>query len=214
VQAQILNLLTDLQRDLGLTYLFISHDLNVVQHMSDRVVVMYLGKIAEIGNSNDLFDEPKHPYTEALIAANPTTANLTRSRIRLRGTVPSPARPPQGCGFHTRCPRAFGDCGWEARDVLDLLRRDDRFAEADIELEATSPFQGTLTFATDSLAGLAAAHLAEEETSPAWLRDALVGLEIDAAKMTVTLKDAGPVELLALGPSRSTSCLLYASEPQ
>lgn len=105
IQAQILNLLENLQNDLGLTYLFIAHDLSVVKHISNRIAVMYLGKMAEIADSNELFKNPKHPYTQALLSAIPIPKlnKKEREKVILKGTVPSAISPPSGCRFHTRC---------------------------------------------------------------------------------------------------------------
>lgn len=111
VQAQVLNLLKKLQKEYGLTYLFISHDLGVVRHISDRIIVMYLGKIVEIANKKSLFDKPSHPYTQALLSAIPeTNKTLKRVRVILQGDIPSPIDPPTGCRFQTRCPFATDLC--------------------------------------------------------------------------------------------------------
>ena len=111
VQAQIINLLEDLKKSLGLTYLFISHDLNVVQHISDRIGVMYLGKLVEVGAAQDVFDEPLHPYTKALFASIPLPIVDQKRELKiLEGNVPSPVNPPSGCRFHTRCPIAQKMC--------------------------------------------------------------------------------------------------------
>ena len=113
IQAQIINLLEDLQAELGLTYLFIAHDLSVVRHISDRIAVMYLGKLAELSDREELYENPLHPYTQALLSAVPIPDPVIeekRQRIILEGDVPSPANPPKGCNFSTRCPRVMDVC--------------------------------------------------------------------------------------------------------
>ncbi|HWQ40921.1 MAG TPA: dipeptide ABC transporter ATP-binding protein [Desulfosporosinus sp.] len=111
IQAQVINLLEDLQRDFNLTYLFIAHDLSIVKHISDRIVVMYLGKMVELCNSEELYKNPQHPYTIALLSAIPVPdPTMKRDRIILKGDVPSPVNPPSGCHFHTRCPKVQGIC--------------------------------------------------------------------------------------------------------
>ncbi len=113
IQAQIINLMQELQEQLGLTYLLIAHDLSVVRHISDRVAVMYLGKLMEVSSCDDLYNDPQHPYTKALLSAVPVpdpNVEAKRERIVLQGDIPSPQNPPSGCVFHTRCPIAVDEC--------------------------------------------------------------------------------------------------------
>ena len=121
VQAQVVNLIRRLQKEYGLTYLFISHDLRVVKHLCDRIVVMYLGTIVEAGDKKDIYENPAHPYTQALLSAVPEIGSGTReNRIILKGDIPSSIDLPSGCRFHTRCPRATELCEKEAPPVKDL----------------------------------------------------------------------------------------------
>jgi peptide/nickel transport system ATP-binding protein len=118
IQAQVLNLFVRLREELGLTYLFISHDLGVIRHVSDRVVVMYLGRVVESGPTQALYESPNHPYTEALIAEVPKVDARRRAYVPIRGEIPSPLAPPTGCHFHPRCPKALARC----REEIPRLR--------------------------------------------------------------------------------------------
>jgi peptide/nickel transport system ATP-binding protein len=121
IQAQIINLLNQLQEDFGLTYLFISHDLSVIEHMSDTVGVMYLGSLVEHAIADDLFNTPLHPYTQALLSAIPIAdPDIKMNRIILEGSLPSPANPPAGCKFHTRCAQAMKVCAEEAPEFAEI----------------------------------------------------------------------------------------------
>jgi oligopeptide/dipeptide ABC transporter ATP-binding protein len=140
IQAQVLNLLKSLQRELGLTFLFIAHNMGVVEHISDRVAVMYLGKVVEVADRTGMFSAPQHPYTQALMSAIPVPQpGLKRQRIILLGDVPSPVNPPRGCHFHPRCPEAMGVCARLEPPLIQVgeghfaacHRRDPGFADRD-----------------------------------------------------------------------------------
>ena len=123
IQAQIIKLLEDLRDELALTYLFIAHDLSVVRHISHRVAVMYLGRLVELAESDELFDNPKHPYTQALLSAVPIpdpAVERTRRLEIIEGEIPSPVNPPSGCVFHPRCPLADDTCRIGVPDTIDL----------------------------------------------------------------------------------------------
>lgn len=123
VQAQVLNLLSDLQQELNLTYFFISHNLAVVEHISHRVIIMYLGKIVELGDTQSFFLNPLHPYSEALLSAIPNPdIDQQKEQILLKGDVPSPIQIPSGCNFHTRCPYAYGDCKINEPKLVEVTK--------------------------------------------------------------------------------------------
>ena len=154
VQAQVVNLLQDLQKDLGLSYIFIAHDLSVVRHISDRVAVMYLGRIMEMGDEHQIYERTIHPYTQALMSAVPVPdpeMRGTRQQIILHGDVPSPANPPTGCRFHTRCWRAQDKC---ATDDTELLPRSDGAGEHLCRCHFSALFdKASLDITSDDLKG-------------------------------------------------------------
>jgi oligopeptide/dipeptide ABC transporter ATP-binding protein len=211
VQAQILNLLDDLQREHGLTYLFISHDLGVVRHMSDRVLVMYLGEIVEGSARHDVFTAPLHPYSQALMAARPDVMEDEEDRDwLLEGAVPDPARPPQGCRFHTRCPVVTPACGWEIDDIVRSLEARDAGLE-DLEgVERRSPFHAELAFADEGAAERFVGALRGSDVK-APMSDAILTLNRRQAVVEVRFREVDPVPLEEVRPGHVTSCILHTS---
>jgi oligopeptide/dipeptide ABC transporter ATP-binding protein len=210
VQAQILNLLYDLQRERGLTYLFISHDLGVVRLMSDRIAVMYLGKVAEQGTATELFEDPRHPYTEALLAANPDINAKESTMKGLHGHVPDPANPPEGCRFHTRCPVVTPACGWEVDDAVSWLHDHEALAEGLAAVERRSKFDATLVFHTEEEAAAAVGAFRGGEVQPS-MRAALEEMSTDGRKVSIRFTPVPPVELEEIGVGRLTACILHTS---
>lgn len=211
VQAQILNLLHELQQEWGLTYLFISHDLGVVQLMADRIAVMYLGEVVEQGTAQELFEEPLHPYTEALLAANPDiNADPDDHMEGLEGTVPDPANPPQGCRFHTRCPVATPVCGWEVDDAVQWLTDQAAFSESLTDVERRSEFDATLVFDDEETAARLSKTF-EEGAVPSAMAAALESSEARDGKLHIRLTPSERVELEDQGGGHLTSCVLHTS---
>ena len=212
VQAQILNLLHALQQERGLTYLFISHDLNVVQHMSDRIIVMYLGVIAEVGNADEIFRTPRHPYTEALLAANPSLHGAD-STIRLPGSVPDPSAPPEGCRFHTRCPVVTERCGWDISDVLRILEERAGLLDGLRDVQRRTAFDGTLSFETEDQAAAIAAELTGNRMVPAF-RGAAERIECHDRDVHVRFVPIEEMSVSAVGADHHTACILHAEYPR
>jgi oligopeptide/dipeptide ABC transporter ATP-binding protein len=210
VQAQILNLLYDLQRVRGLTYLFISHDLGVVRLMSDRIAVMYVGKVAEQGTARELFEDPRHPYTEALLAANPDINAKESTMKGLHGNVPDPANPPEGCRFHTRCPVVTPACGWEVDDAVGWLQDHDALAEGLAAVERRTNFDATLVFHDEKAAASALEAFRQGDVPPA-MKAALEEMSADGRKVNIRFAPVPPVELEHIGDGRLTACILHTS---
>jgi oligopeptide/dipeptide ABC transporter ATP-binding protein len=211
VQAQILNLLGDLQAEHGLTYVFISHDLGVVRHMSDRVLVMYLGEIVEGSSRKDVFTAPLHPYTQALMAARPDVMESETERgWLLEGAVPDPARPPQGCRFHTRCPVVTPFCGFEVDDVVRSLEGRGVGLEELAGVQRHSPFHAELSFADEASADRLVRALQGADAG-ASMREALLHLERRGTTVEVRFREIAPVPLEEVRPDHVTSCILHTS---
>ncbi|HXV72633.1 MAG TPA: ABC transporter ATP-binding protein [Acidimicrobiia bacterium] len=208
VQAQILNLLNELQRELHLTYLFITHDLSVIRHMADRVVVMYLGKVAEAGATADIFDDARHPYTEALLRASPDVDDGPEAALTtLEGSIPDPARPPQGCRFHTRCPVATPTCGWEIDDVVRWFEDVPGMFDELTGVTREDAFAAEMTFSTEDAAAEVATMLRSEKV-PAAARAALADVRQDSTGVHIAFQPVPEVVLTPRGPGHVAACVL------
>lgn len=205
VQAQILNLLVELQKDMGLTYLFITHDLGVVQHMSDRIAVMYLGEIAEYGPTSDVFNNPLHPYTRILRDSNPTLEDgEEQEKWDLSGTVPNPINPPQGCRLHPRCPVAKASCGWSVDDALtDAERNTPVVFETISRIQRSSDFAAQVEFDKPEAAQQFASRIGELTMQEALERP----VDVNGTSVNVSFKEVPAAELKQLEEGRWSSCV-------
>ncbi len=209
VQAQILNLLHRLQTERGLTYLFITHDLSVVRHMAEEIIVMYLGRVAEAGPANDLFDRPLHPYTRALLRSSPDVRSGAgaESFRGLEGNVPDPARPPAGCRFHTRCDLATVECGWEIDDVIARLEDVPTMFDTLAGVERRSRFDADLAFDD----GESAQRLADAFTGPAIpdvMADAVEDVTVRESVVSIHFREVPEVVVEDRGDGRRAACVL------
>ncbi|MFP5331906.1 MAG: oligopeptide/dipeptide ABC transporter ATP-binding protein, partial [Acidimicrobiia bacterium] len=208
VQAQILNLLHELQQERNLTYLFITHDLSVIRHMADRIVVMYLGRVAEEGSTTRIFDAPSHPYTRALLDASPDVDDdPTAPLSTLEGTVPDPARPPSGCRFHTRCPLANARCGWEIDDVVRWLEDAEGMFDRLAGIDRKDTFTAALEFEDENSPARLAGTL-KTDAVPSALREALVESKLDGRRLHLRFEPVPEVTLTRRGPDHVAACVL------
>jgi oligopeptide/dipeptide ABC transporter ATP-binding protein len=221
VRARVLELLIELQKELNLTYLFITHDLATAKFMCDRIAIMYLGRIVEIGRASVIYADPKHPYTQSLLAAVPVPDPSKRQPPVLpRGEIPDAANPPAGCRFHPRCPKAIATCGWEPADLIDAI--EERWAGTSVEgFEAEKSLLGELPsmkIEEDELhlsvgaRGSEAKGLLEKvlQTRPG-MRDAITEIAVDGDRLAVRFPP--PVEPpLRPVAERDVACVLYPPE--
>jgi peptide/nickel transport system ATP-binding protein len=222
VRAKILDLMIDLKQRIGLTYVYVTHDLASAKFFCDRVAIMYLGRIVEIGSVDEIFNDPKHPYTQALIRAIPEPdPDKALPRDLPRGEIPDAARPPLGCSFHPRCPKAFDICGWESRDLRTMLEQ--RWVEGGEEMYATEqPLVGDLDKLNESehdafvpagsgkdpgqLLALLEKIRAEEPDEPMWT--GVKAMNAEAHGVRVTFEPGIDPPLYDTDGARA-ACLLY-----
>ena len=197
----------DLQQQRNLAYLFITHNLSVVRHMANRIVVMYLGRVAEAGPTEAIFDRPEHPYTGALLAANPDLADDLDGAMRtLEGSVPDPARPPQGCRFHTRCPVVTANCGWEVDDVVRWLADREGLFDTIAGVARKGAFEADLVFEHDAAVAKLTAAL-RSDAVPMAMREATEVVEGRGRKLHIRFRRVGEVQLTVRGPGHEAACV-------
>jgi peptide/nickel transport system ATP-binding protein len=221
VRAKILQLMLDLKREFDLTYLYITHDLATAKFFCDRIAIMYLGRIVEIGDTDAIFADPKHPYTKALLAAIPEPdPDKALPRDLPRGEIPDAAQPPLGCAFHPRCPEAVSACGWESRDLRALIEA--HWMRADVAYDDEQRVLGDLdrldepsTTATFGAGGSAAVRAivdrirAEDTREPLW--SGVTGIDESGSGVTVHFEPAMPPALRRAG-GVDVACVLYPDE--
>ncbi len=217
IRARVLELMMDLKRRHGLTYLFITHDLATAKFICDRIAIMYLGRIVEMGPAKEIYEDPKHPYTKALLSAVPVPDPAKRAKKELpKGEVPDAVHPPAGCRFHPRCPVALSTCGWEGRDFLDFL--EDRWLQPAVEaaekslgpigrwsaegMEACRSFRGA------DVARMQVAVRAVLQDAPRALVDAVRDVAVDGESVVVRFRDPAPLAPKEV-EGRMVECLLY-----
>lgn len=216
VQAQILNLLRDLQHEYGLTYLFISHHLAVIRHMADRIAVMYLGKLIELADKKGLFEKPLHPYTRGLLESIPIPDPDRRKELaRMKGEVPSPISPPLGCRFHPRCPVVLTHCGWEARDLERAIQEGMRLegsslADAVVDMDANA-FVLRIWLKGDPATSAQAVQsfLEQGRARGAVMYQAIEDSSLEGDEFVVRFRDAREPELKEVEPGHAVACYLY-----
>jgi peptide/nickel transport system ATP-binding protein len=224
VRAKILQLMLDLKRELGLTYVYITHDLATAKYFCDRIAIMYLGKVVEIGPTEEIFANPRHPYTKALLAAIPEPdPERMMPRSLPRGEIPDAAEPPLGCSFHPRCPEAVAECGWESRDLRPLLeqhwtREDASYDEelavvgdlAQLDAPATTATLGRSgSGGSEAVRALLDTIRREDPDEPLW--HGVESIEPEGNGVTVRFREAGP-PLLRRAGNVDVACVLYPDE--